>query len=209
MKKKRYILGIDEAGRGAVLGPMVISGVLFEDRPDVFDVLTSHNVRDSKLLTADKRRELARLVRKLKSRSLTIKISPSRIDETSLNVLEIESSARIVNRLNPHEVYLDVPATGRGVARYIQAIERLCRVPKVQFSGGNRYDATNIVVASASIIAKEAREAAVRRLHRHYGNFGSGYAHDPRTRTWLSSWKKNNERWPSIVRTKWSTVTKV
>jgi ribonuclease HII len=62
-------------------------------------------------------------------------------------------------------------------------------------------------VAAASIIAKETREIELRKLHKEYGDFGSGYPSDPKTREWLINWKKKNKEWPRIVRTKWSTIT--
>src|SRR3989344_4319688 len=208
-RESRYILGIDEAGRGCVLGPLVVAGVLFEDRADIFDILHSYNIRDSKLLTVEKRAALCRVVRRLKHKSLALRIAPSRIDEESLNVLEIEHSVRIIGKLRPHTVYLYVPATGAGIANYCNAIKSRCGIAEIEILGGNNYDGINLVVAAASIVAKEVREAEVRKLHKSYGDFGSGYAHDPRTRAWLTSWKQSQKKWPAMVRTKWETVARM
>lgn len=202
----RTILGIDEAGRGAVLGPLVLAGVLFEDSDETFEILQAAGVCDSKLATAERRVELAKVVRRLKSRQLTFKIHPRRIDEQSVNELEILYSSRIIGRLKPSVVYLDVPASGVGIRNYCASIKsRTSHTCKLH--GGNKFDRTNVAVAAASIVAKEAREAAVRALHKKYGHFGSGYPHDPRTREWLKAWRRKNNEWPEIVRTKWSTVT--
>ena len=205
MEKIRYILGIDEAGRGCVLGPLVLAGVMFEDREDLFDILHAHNVRDSKLLTRNARRELAHTIRKLKSKTVTRCISPAHIDEESINSLEIKHSVYIINKLLPHTVYLDVPASGRGVQNYCSAVSAQCS-PATTIIGGNKYDSIHLVVAAASIIAKERREKEVQKLHALYGNFGSGYPSDPRTQEWLRAWNRAGVKWPNIVRTKWQTV---
>ncbi len=203
----RTILGIDEAGRGAVLGPLVMAGVLFKDEDDIFEALQQIGVCDSKLATIERRGELAKVIRRLKIRHLTFKIYPRLIDTRSVNALEIDYSSRLIIRLKPHTVYLDVPASGVGVQNYCASIEALS-THQCEIRGGNRFDRTNVAVAAASIIAKEEREAAVRKLHRKYGNFGSGYPHDPRTKEWLKLWRRKNDDWPEIVRTKWTTITR-
>ena len=201
----RKILGIDEAGRGAILGPLILAGVVFEDKDEIFDVLAQHDVRDSKLLTREKRRELALLVRRLKHAHATVRITPAVIDEESLNVLEIEHSSRLINKLAPDIAYLDVPASGAGIVRYCDAVRKRCG-SAVEIVGGNYFDSIHLAVAAASIIAKEAREREVKKLHRVYGNFGSGYPHDPYTRAWLLEWRGRGEPWPRVVRKKWRTL---
>lgn len=201
----RLIAGIDEAGRGAVLGPLVVAGVAFAEDAEIFNILSAAGIRDSKLLTSDRRREAARLVGRLAQSKAIFKIIPRVLDESSLNDLEINYAARIINKLEPHTIFLDVPASGRGIGRYCDAVQGLC-VNKVQIVGGNKFDTNNIIVAAASILAKEARERDVRSLHKKYGDFGSGYPSDPRTREWLKSWRKKNKDWPGIVRTKWLTI---
>ena len=204
----RLIAGIDEAGRGAVLGPLVVAGALFKDDKDVFEVLSVAGVRDSKLLTPDRRRELARLVSRLAVSRAIFRIIPAKLDNESLNQLEINYTARLINRLEPHSVYLDVPASGKGIKRYCDRVQGLCVNSSVQIVGGNKFDTNNIIVAAASILAKEAREKAIRALHKKYGDFGSGYPSDTRTQEWLRTWQKKNSEWPAIVRRKWSTLTK-
>lgn len=205
----QLVLGIDEAGRGCVLGPLVLAGVMFEDTDEVLDVLSHHNVRDSKLLTKDARAALAQVVRSLKHSLRVRTVSPSRIDKESINTLEIDVSAKIIASLNPHRVYLDVPATGKGIGRYCLAVRRQCGKEGVEIVGGNGFDSTHLAVAAASIIAKEKREHEVRKLHKIYGDFGSGYPHDPKTRAWLASHKATGAAWPPMVRTKWQTVAQL
>lgn len=208
-QKSRHILGIDEAGRGCVLGPMVITGVLFEADRETFEVLQASGIKDSKLLTATKRADLAKIVLRLKKATVTVTVSPRKIDTQSLNSIEIERSAHIIDRLKPDDVYLDVPAVGLGIQNYCSNILKTCAHKDVVIIGGNHFDDIHLVVAAASILAKERREFEVKKLHKKFGDFGSGYASDPRTQAWLSSWRSTGARWPSLVRTKWETVSRL
>ena len=210
------ILGIDEAGRGAVLGPLVLAGVMFENKKSIFKALAAAGVRDSKLLTSQKRAELASLVFKQKNRLATEKIAPAILDKYSLNDLEAKRTARIINKLKPKAVFVDVPASGKGIERYCDKIRSACK-HKAKIIGGNKMESVSLAVAAASIIAKETREKEVRKLHKIYGDFGSGYPSDPRTIKWLARFDSIRSRqarrgitkkaWPEIVRTKWKTIS--
>lgn len=205
----KTLLGIDEAGRGCVLGPMVLTGVLFDESKELFSLLKSSGVRDSKALSPKKRAEVASVIRKYKKSARTVVISAKKIDSASLNLLEIEHSATIINKLGPNKAYLDVPASGRGIKNYCAQVRYLCKHKETEVIGGNHFDSILLVVAAASILAKERRELEVKKLHKIYGDFGSGYAHDPKTQKWLFDWKSSGERWPSMVRTKWETVVRL
>jgi len=205
----KTILGIDEAGRGCVLGPMVITGVLFEDEHHVFDELQQYGVKDSKLLTASKRAELADYVLRLKKEAITITVSPKKIDAVSLNRLCKIYSSKIIDQLKPDKAYLDVPARGSGITKYCSEVSAMCTNKDAQIFGGNHFDSIHLVVSAASILAKERREYEVRKLHKKFGDFGSGYPHDPKTQAWISAWMSTGEKWPSIVRTKWETVSRL
>lgn len=202
------ILGIDEAGRGAVIGPLVIAGVVFKDDDEIFEILYSHGIKDSKLLTSFKRKELLGVIKKLKHRHITFKIKPNILDKHSLNELEASYSSKIIDKLKPKIAYIDVPASGKGIENYCNKIKERCS-HRTKIFGANKLDINNIVVASSSILAKEEREKSIRLLKKSYGDFGSGYPSDPKTREWLKWWKKNNNQWPDIVRKKWKTLNKI
>ncbi len=199
---KKLILGVDEAGRGAVIGPLVMGGVLFLEDKKELKSLSLAGVKDSKLLTSKKREELYKLVKKSSQKHIALKISPTKIDRESLNDLEIKYTSRIINKLYPHIDFIDVPSSGKGIKRYCDKVKNGCNHSAV-IEGGNRMESKSILVAAASIVAKETREIELRKLHKEYGDFGSGYPSDPKTREWLINWKKKNKKWPKIVRNKW------
>ena len=97
------VAGVDEAGRGCVIGPLVIAGVLAKE--EILPVLTKLGVKDSKLLSPQKRESLAVEIRRLTDKHIIVKLSPLEIDRVvesgrklhKLNRLEAENMARCVD----------------------------------------------------------------------------------------------------------------
>jgi ribonuclease HII len=96
------ILGIDEAGRGPVIGPLIVAGVMIEEGTEK----NLEGVKDSKLLAHGKRMMLDKKIRDV-SEFFLIEVSPKEIDETlesptsNLNWLEAQKQADIINELKP------------------------------------------------------------------------------------------------------------
>lgn len=200
------VLGIDEAGRGCIIGPLFLAGFLIPEEDHLIDRLNALGVKDSKLLLPPKRDELAKEIKKIARGHKILKISPAAIDKFSINDLEINFSARLINHFSPKRTYLDAPASNAGIRRYCNSISSLCLDPNHKIIGANKMDNHNVLVAAASILAKSEREKYVKILRNKYGDFGSGYTSDPKTIKWLVDWKRSKGRWPSIVRKKWSTL---
>ncbi|MEM3691856.1 MAG: ribonuclease HII, partial [Candidatus Korarchaeum sp.] len=95
--------GVDEAGRGPVIGPMVVAGVLLSRR--AVKSLREAGVTDSKRLRADKREELSLLIMENADSYAIEVVEPRRIDEAvsrgMLNLLEAEVMGRLVRELRP------------------------------------------------------------------------------------------------------------
>ncbi len=199
------ILGIDEAGRGCVVGPMVVAGVAATNlRIKEFGNL---GIRDSKRLTAKRRRELAGEIEK---RVLDFKLvlhQPEAIDLTSLNELDLRTIAELINQLQPEKAIFDVPTHPGGVKNFINSVRlRLSR--EVDLAGENKADEKYPVVSAASILAKVRRDEIIEELKKEFGDFGSGYMSDPKTQDFLKVCYEKNGGFPHIVRHKWSSVQK-
>jgi len=201
------VLGIDEAGRGCVIGPLVLAGFLIPEEDSLIARLINLGVNDSKLLLPDKREYLAQKIKKIAQGYKIAKVQPSELDKFSINDLEIKFSARLINHFSPARVYLDVPASGQGIKNYCNSVASLCVSPS-KIIGANKMDSANVLVAAASILAKSERERQIKLLKKKYGNFGSGYPSDPKTIQWLKNWQRSHAEWPSIVRKKWNTLEK-
>jgi ribonuclease HII len=107
------IAGVDEAGRGPVLGPLAIAGICIkeEDIPKLVDI----GVKDSKLLTPKKRETLAVQIKDMVHSYSVVLLSPSEIDvvveskikNQKLNRLEAKTMAKVIETLKPDVVYVD------------------------------------------------------------------------------------------------------
>ncbi len=204
------IVGIDEAGRGPIIGPMVMCGVAIEEGQEA--ELTALGVKDSKLLSPATRERLAKILEQKYKFHLVV-ISPIEIDSVvgngkskNLNWLEAEKAVEIVNALNPGKVIIDCPSPN--LKAYTEFItERLDHKQNRQVVCEHKADVNYVVVGAASIIAKVARDAEIARLRAHVGvDFGSGYVADPKTKAFLD---KNWNKHPELFRHSWAPYKKL
>jgi ribonuclease HII len=205
MRTNKKILGIDEAGRGCVVGPMVVCGVLLDEK--LIPKLKAEGVKDSKALSPLRRTDLARKIAQIAEGVFIEEIPPSEIQERNLNLLEIWRMARIISRAKPHRVYLDAPlASDRGIKAFSDHIKRCLRGSCPTIVAENHADATYTIVGAASIVAKVRRDEIIESLKQQFGDFGSGYPSDARTRQFLRNCYAKSARFPECVRQRWKTV---
>lgn len=204
MRSERRILGIDEAGRGPVIGPMVIAGVLF--RAEAIPELVSIGVKDSKKLTPRARERLLGKILGISEGSHVRVISAAEIDELrktkSLNQVEAEEMAEIIKRSLPDEVHLgSVDVDEKRFGAEIMRLSGFDRTIRSVHHAEDKFPA----VAAASIVAKTTRDRVIGELRAEYGDFGSGYPSDPRTRAFVSNALVKGDC-PPIIRASWKTV---
>lgn len=199
--------GIDEAGRGCVIGPLVMAAVALTKAQE--RRLKAIGVRDSKTLSPARRESLAPVIRAVATRYALERAEPAAIDQMNLNALEAEISGRLVGAIRSAVVVLDVPASGRGMETYVRAVRYHAASPRVTLIGENFADARHVAVAAASILAKVARDRAVATLRERHGDFGSGYPGDEKTIAFLRAAWARDGRFPSFVRHKWKTLDRV
>jgi ribonuclease HII len=206
------ILGIDDAGRGPVIGPMAIAGVLIEESLE--NELRALGVKDSKQITPKRREFLADIIRKKSKAYDVILIFPEEIDESNksglkLNELEAIAAARIVDKLNKKvgnrrvKVVVDCPSPNiRNWTDFLKT--KIDRLSNLEISCEHKADRNHIAVSAASILAKSAREEQVSIIKEKHGDIGSGYPSDPVTKEFL---KKQGEKHKDsgIFRKSWST----
>jgi ribonuclease HII len=205
------IAGVDEAGRGCVIGPLVIAGVLVDEEAQA--KLQEISVKDSKLLSLLTREKLYSQIRRIAERVISLSVSPVEIDRVvfagvkfrRLNWLEAQKMAKIIDMLNPELVYVDAPDVFED--RFKQQILKNSRL-KPTVIAEHHADRTYPAVSAASIIAKVERDHAIAKLKKKFGNFGSGYPSDPATIRFLQEYTKT-EMLPNIVRRSWKTVKKL
>ncbi len=202
------ILGIDEAGRGPVLGPMVVAGVVIDEKDEA--MLKRIGVKDSKLLSIAQREKIAIEIKKTAKSIEAVIISAKQIDELmqimSLNDIELNAMIKIINKLQADSVILDLPSNGPGFMMGLRAkIEKKDKKIVAEHKADSKY----ISVGAASIIAKTARDgiiAEIQKKYAKYGDIGSGYSADERTTEFLKNYLKMEGKLPEEVRTAWATT---
>ena len=205
------IAGVDDAGRGSVIGPLTIAGVLMkeEDLP----MLRELGVKDSKLLSPQRRETLAVEIKRIAQKYSVIKLSPKEIDtvvETGkklhkLNRLEAQTMAKVIEMLKPDKAYVD--ASDVLEERFKQHILE-CLTFKVEIVSEHKADRTYPIVSAASIIAKVERDKEIAELTSKYGDFGCGYPTDPKTISFLQQCLEKLGEYPDFVRKSWKPAKK-
>ncbi|MCU4719133.1 ribonuclease HII [Halapricum hydrolyticum] len=197
--------GVDEAGKGPVLGSMFAAAVLAD--PDALP----GDVGDSKGVPRERREAMAAEIREAADCVAVAEIIVEEIDaeETDMNTLTVEAHARALSKLlagrDGSESYSGfVDAGDTNAVRFGQRLrERLDA--DVELRAEHEADATYRIVGAASVIAKVARDAHVRALSAKYGDVGSGYPSDPTTRAFLQAHVETYDELPECARASWQT----
>lgn len=227
------ICGGDEAGRGAIIGPLVIS--LVSVKKSSMHLLSEIGVRDSKMLPDERRRSLFKEINEIASDVKVAKILPTEINDAmrnkiSLNELEAVHFARLFDTI-PQDisaVYLDSPdvvAEKFGI-RFNMSSARPTKVDGIKGQPAKGIKCTKIiaehkadskyaVVSAASIIAKVTRDNEMKRLERELKmKIGSGYPSDQKTIDVIKKNLKNGaltqhirDRWYTLERIRQTTLT--
>ncbi len=199
------VAGMDEAGRGPAIGPLVIAVAVIEKSSE--DRLLEMGVKDSKLLSPSVRERLAVELPRVLSEFAVFSFEPAELDalmvRESLNEIEAMGCARLLNglSLDPKLVLVDSPDTdAKRFGLRIGAYLSKARVVRSEHKADFKYP----VVGAASILAKVARDQAVAELGKIHGDFGSGYPSDPRTRAFLEKWVAKHGDLPVFARRQWA-----
>lgn len=203
--------GIDEAGRGPMIGPMVICGLLIDSED--LGRLEQIGARDSKTLSHSRRLKLKEQIEKVASKIVIRSVSAVDIDRlrkrTTLNEIEVKEFATIARELNPQEIYLD--AADVIAERFGEKVGNLSGLASkgALIVSEHRADSKYSVVSAASIIAKVERDRTISDYQKKYGDFGSGYPSDPKTVDFVRDLVKNNQKLPPIIRKSWDSVRRI
>ena len=191
-------VGVDEAGKGPVLGSMFAAAV----RADPEDL--PEGVGDSKGIPAQRRERLAGAVREAADAVAVVEVPVERIDapETDMNELTVVAHAdALADAAGPDDEAV-VDAGDTNAVRFERRVERRAP-PAVRAEHGA--DETHAIVGAASIVAKSAREAHVADLATAYGDVGSGYPSDQTTRAFLRGYVDEHGSLPACARASWQT----
>lgn len=203
----KLLAGVDEAGRGCVLGPLVICIAIVEEEKE--HVLKTIGAKDSKLLTPAQRENLYEKVKAICVEARCIHITAKQLNELmplhSLNEIEAMKVAELLSMMkhHPERIIADSPDTD--TKRFESRIRKYLK-RDLTIQSEHRADLNHPIVSGASILAKVERDAEIGKIKKELGHdFGSGYTSDPRTIEFL----KANFHLPKVqkyLRTRWETV---
>lgn len=197
--------GVDEAGRGSILGPMVVAGVSV--RESKIPKLKQMGVKDSKQLTPKTRERLFDEIVSLADHYHIHTIKSTEVDshvlERGLNRLEARAMAHVIGRIKVDEVYVDCCDTNP--ERYRNHIAgHLRSVPTIHSL--HHADRINVVVSAASILAKVERDFEIQKLRKKHRNIGSGYPSDEKTMLFIRNWVARKKSAPVFARKSWKPM---
>jgi ribonuclease HII len=198
-------IGADEAGKGPVLGPMVAAAV----RAPADAIPTA--VDDSKRLAPARREALADRLRSDSAVDVGVAVvTPARIDdpETDMNSLTVAAQVEAIAAVAADDDALVVDAGDVDADRFGRRVESGVDAA-VTVRSEHRADESHDHVAAASIVAKVERDARIEALTDTYGDVGSGYPSDERTRRFLADYVRDHGELPACARTSWSTCDDV
>ncbi|VVB79459.1 Ribonuclease HII [uncultured archaeon] len=203
-------LGIDDAGRGPVIGPMVLAGVLIDEATE--DLLKREGVKDSKQLTQKRREFLENLIKEKAETFEIVVVYPDEIDEKTaknqLNDLEAIACAKIINKINKGynkiKVLVDCPSVS--IAKWQDSLKlKIENLSNLDISCEHKADQNHVSVSAASILAKCVREKEMAILREKYGReIGSGYTSDPLTQRFIERYSQKYKD-DGIFRKSWVT----
>lgn len=205
-----FLIGIDDAGRGPLIGPMILGGVLIKKEDE--RELKKIGAKDSKLLSHSERIRLSELIKKQVIKECLVKATPEEIDiavlgGSNLNTLEAQKMAHVINELNDTKkqikVIVDCPSIN--IAKWREKLISFIKHPSnLEVVCEHKADFNHPVVSAASILAKVMREEEVSKIKQEYGDIGSGYPSDPFTQAFLREHGKELQD-SGIFRKSWAT----
>lgn len=205
-----YLIGIDDAGRGPVIGPMILAGIIIKKEDE--HRIKEMGAKDSKLLLPTKRKALSLEIKKF-CQYHTETTYPPEIDACdNLNNLEAIKAAMIINKLvegikDDIEVIIDCPSVN--INAWNSFVEKLVIDKKIKIKSEHKADFNHPVVSAASIIAKESREEEVAKIKKELQiDFGSGYPSDPKTKEFVEK-NFDNPLYSKTIRHSWGTIKKL
>jgi ribonuclease HII len=196
--------------KGSLFGPLVVAGVCTESE----EKLRSLGVRDSKEILPPRRAYLANEIVKISNYQI-IKIKAHEIDELreqmNLNEIEVITFSKLINELDADKYFLD--AIGVNLNKFKENIQSKLENPKelvVSYGADKKFP----VVSAASILAKVARDKAIKEIASSLEQavdlpLGSGYPSDPKTTRFLKEWVRRFNKLPPCVRHSWATLKRI
>ena len=202
-RNHNIICGIDEAGRGSLLGPIIVAGVCVTKKS--ISEMVEIGIKDSKLLSPKKRQVLFGHVINVAESICVCRINIEDIDfhvfRNNLNLLEAEAMAITIRNMKSDKTYVD--SCDVNPSRYQRTIKSFLKQNNTKLVSMHHADRLSVVVSGASIIAKVIRDSELSKIRIKYGDVGSGYPSDTKTIKFVKEWFRQKNEIPPFARKSW------
>ncbi|MDW0120433.1 MAG: ribonuclease HII [Nitrososphaeraceae archaeon] len=197
------VCGVDEAGRGSLLGPIIVAAISVSKKS--ISELTESGIKDSKLLSPKKRQSLYGHIINIAESICICRIGIEDIDfhvfKNNLNLLEAEAMAITIGNMKSDKTYVD--SCDVNPSRYQRTIRGFLGQHDTRIVSMHHADRLNVVVSGASIIAKVIRDSEISKIRVQYGDIGSGYPSDKKTIRFVKDWYSQKNEIPPFARKSW------
>lgn len=205
------VAGIDESGKGPVIGPMCIAIVILDEGGE--KELERTGIKDSKLLSPKKRKQLIQIIKEtaLEEKYLMIpadEIDKMRTEGINMNKIVVNSMGELIKKTKKKADLYIADAADVNPRRFQKRLAPY--IPsKAKLLCEHKADTKYIPVAAASIIAKVERDNQIEKLREKHGEIGSGYPNDPLTINFLKKTIEKEGKYPLFVRKTWKTAQRI
>jgi ribonuclease HII len=226
-ENNKITLGLDEAGRGPVLGPMVVALVKATEKD--LKKLDELGLKDSKRLSKKRRERLFKTIMEnyeVKSIILEAKDIDKMMEKTNLNKIELMAFSKLINsvlkeeykgykdknhKVNNKKINIYIDACSSDEKAFSNQIKSKLVVfnENIKIIAEHKADDKYKIVSAASIIAKVLRDRIIDNYKKIYGEIGSGYPSDKITISYLKDYVKEHRALPEIARKSWKTSKKI
>jgi ribonuclease HII len=209
-----HICGVDEAGRGPVIGPLVVAS--FSIIEEKIEDIESLGVKDSKKLTTKKRTKLFSEILELSGSHYFRILNPEYLNiemkKQTLNEIEVKAFIDAIIGLKVPLKRIICDSCDVNEMRFSDNIKEgiFDHYPESEVIASHKAEDKYPIVAAASILAKVKRDELLKKIEEEVGSpIGSGYPSDPTTRRFLEEYYKRNNSFPSYVRLEWKTLKNI
>ncbi|NHK30308.1 MAG: ribonuclease HII [Asgard group archaeon] len=212
----QIVVGADEAGRGLIIGPMVIGACAVNE--EILEVFKKIGIKDSKRYTSQQKLNFH--VDKIKKKALawSVKDLPADVlTNFNKNGMTMDEAEAYTFYRALEEIQKKIPKIKEYQVDNFQAVGRLKMLMKqnskmkdIKLIVLPKAESKYIAVSAGSLLARAKSLSELDKIRKKYGDFGSGSTNDKRTINWLKNYYKQNSSWPEkIVRVYWKTIEKI
>lgn len=207
MSDNPVLIGIDEAGRGPVIGPLVLA--LVAANPEVVREWKTLGVRDSKKISRQDRQNLFKIITHSALYWDAVSLPAWVIDRENLSFLCESIIVYWLKKYSPAQVFIDAMTTPEAIPQWIQRLQQSIRPCHTRIQMEVDADEHHPIVSAASIVAKVLRDESLLHLKELYRIPGWGYPSEKNVVSYLHNLYRKSKSWPPWVRSRWKTCQQI